>query len=137
MLKKALGIFKPRFQLKDLKILTVKRPDNSLEVEASLHLQIGEDVVETKDTGNGPVAALDRALRKALEKHFPVIKEVRLTDYKVRVLDSQSGTSAKVRVIVESSDDEKTWGTVGVSTNVIEASWQALLDSIEYKLMIG
>ena len=92
---------------------------------------------ETEAYGDGPINALDGALRKAIEDHFPVIKGVKLTDYKVRVLDSKEGTAAKVRVIVESTDGIDTWGTVGVSTNVIEASWLALVDSIEYKLMKG
>ena len=85
--------------------------------------------------GTGPVSALDNALRKAIGKIYPEIKNVKLTDYKVRVLDSEEGTAAKVRVIIESSDEKSSWGTVGVSTNIIEASWHALLDSIEYKLM--
>ncbi|MEW6490232.1 MAG: alpha-isopropylmalate synthase regulatory domain-containing protein, partial [Thermodesulfobacteriota bacterium] len=85
--------------------------------------------------GNGPVNALDAALRKALEKFYPAIRDVRLVDFKVRVLASGGGTGARVRVLIESSDGHETWGTVGVSANVIEASWQALVDSIEYKLM--
>ena len=137
LLKRTLGIFKPRFQLEGFKVSTDKRADGSMGVEASIRVKIGDQLIETSGTGNGPVAALDNAMRKALESIFPVIKEVKLTDYKVRVLDSEAGTAAKVRVIVESQDAERTWGTVGVSTNVIEASWQALLDSIEYKLMKG
>ena len=78
--------------------------------------------------------ALDRAFRAALEKFYPAISEVRLVDYKVRILDSQLGTAAKTRVIIESTDGADTWGTVGVHDNIIEASWEALVDSVEYKL---
>ncbi|HVN67390.1 MAG TPA: alpha-isopropylmalate synthase regulatory domain-containing protein, partial [Candidatus Sulfotelmatobacter sp.] len=85
--------------------------------------------------GDGPVNALDAALRKVLEGSYPAVKEMKLTDYKVRVLDSAAGTAARVRVLVESADDKNAWNTVGVSTNVIEASWLALVDSLEYRLM--
>jgi 2-isopropylmalate synthase len=84
--------------------------------------------------GNGPVNALDRALRKALTKFYPNLQEVELLDYKVRVLSSGEGTGASVRVLIESGDKKSRWGTVGVSHNVIEASWQAVVDSIDYKL---
>jgi 2-isopropylmalate synthase len=81
------------------------------------------------------VSALDHALRKALEKFYPQLKEVKLLDYKVRVLSANRGTESKVRVLIESGDHKDKWGTVGVSENVMEASWQALADSIEYKLL--
>ena len=84
--------------------------------------------------GSGPVHALDRALRKALTGFYPSLEEVELLDYKVRVLSSGEGTGASVRVLIESGDGHSQWGTVGVSHNVIEASWQALVDSIDYKL---
>jgi 2-isopropylmalate synthase len=84
--------------------------------------------------GDGPVNALDAALRRALEDFYPQIKEVHLIDYKVRVVNARKGTAAKVRVIIESRDKDDIWGTVGVSENIIEASWQALVDSVEYKL---
>jgi len=85
--------------------------------------------------GNGPVNALDQALRKALEVFYPKLAAVRLIDFKVRVMDSASATAAKVRVLIESSDGEDIWSTVGVSENIVEASWIALVDSIEYKLI--
>jgi 2-isopropylmalate synthase len=85
--------------------------------------------------GAGPVNALDHALRKALEGFYPQLKDVRLLDYKVRVLAAQDGTASRVRVLIESGDHDGKWGTVGVSTNIIEASWQALVDSIEYRLL--
>ena len=85
--------------------------------------------------GDGPVNAIDNALRKALEKFYPELREVELLDYKVRVLAGNHGTESKVRVLIESGDHKTKWGTVGVSENIIEASWQALADSIEYKLI--
>ena len=85
--------------------------------------------------GDGPVNALDGALRLALAKFFPQLKNVALTDYKVRILDSATGTAAKTRVLIESSDGRREWGTVGVSENIIEASLQALVDSMEYALL--
>jgi 2-isopropylmalate synthase len=88
----------------------------------------------TAAEGVGPVSALDRALRKSLTTFFPCIRDIRLTDYKVRVLNPEDATDAKVRVLIETSDGHETWGTVGVSENLIEASWQALVDGITYKL---
>ena len=98
-------------------------------------LKVGGETEHTAAVGRGPVNALDNALRKALEKFYPKLKEMRLIDYKVRVLAANRGTAARVRVLIESSDKMKKWGTVGVSENIMEASWQALVDSIEYKLM--
>jgi 2-isopropylmalate synthase len=88
----------------------------------------------TAASGNGPVNALDHALRKALEEFYPTLKEMRLLDYKVRILDESKATAAKTRVLITSGDASETWGTVGVADNIIEASWQALVDSVEYKL---
>ena len=101
-----------------------------------MKLRVGDTIHHTVAEGNGPVAALDHALRKALEKDFPSISEVRLVDFKVLILESNLGTDAITRVRVESTDGKITWGTVGVSDNVIEASWEALLDSVEYKLSL-
>jgi 2-isopropylmalate synthase len=89
----------------------------------------------TAAEGDGPVNALDNALRKALENFYPSLKEMHLIDFKVRVLDQKAGTEAKVRVLIQSQDEESIWSTVGVSENIIEASWQALVDSFEYKLL--
>jgi 2-isopropylmalate synthase len=102
--------------------------------EATVKLRIGEVVEHTVSEGDGPVNALDGALRKALEGHFPRLKEMHLVDYKVRVINARAGTAARVRVVIESQDHEDVWGTVGVSENVIEASWLALADAFEYKL---
>jgi 2-isopropylmalate synthase len=94
-------------------------------------------VIHTAAEGNGPVNALDGALRKALEDVYPALSQVRLNDYKVRILDSESGTSAQVRVLIDSKNGTRRWSTVGASTNIIEASWNALADSMEYALLNG
>ena len=97
-------------------------------------MHVGGEEVHTAAEGNGPVHALDRALRKALVRFYPRLAEMRLEDYKVRVLPGTGSTDAKVRVLIESRDHHDRWGTVGVSPDIIEASWQALVDSINYKL---
>ena len=104
--------------------------------EATIKVQVGRHVLHTAAEGNGPVNALDHALRKALEQVYPQLRDIHLTDYKVRVIDGDEGTGAKVRVLIESAARGRSWGTVGVSTNILEASWQALVDSIEYGLMV-
>ena len=102
--------------------------------EAMVKISIGGRTLHTAGEGNGPVNALDAALRKALVESYPEVEDVRLTDYKVRVIDEGSGTAASVRVLIDSSDGESTWSTVGSSPNIIEASWLALADSLEYGL---
>jgi 2-isopropylmalate synthase len=122
----------------DYRILTEKRKVDPHPVsEATVTVEVGGNVEHTAAWGNGPVNALDKALRKVLPKYFPGkgLEDVRLLDYKVRVLTAAEGTAARVRVLIESGDGKNKWGTVGVSENVIEASWQALVDSIEYKLL--
>jgi 2-isopropylmalate synthase len=103
--------------------------------EATVKVRVGETVHHEVADGDGPVNALDGALRNALAKSFPKLKNVTLTDYKVRILDSATGTNAKTRVLIQSSDGKREWGTVGVSGNIIEASLQALVDSMEYALL--
>ncbi len=129
--ERVIGEFKPSFELIDYCINTTK-PQN--ENTAEIKIKVGDSVTTAIEKGNGPVNALDKALRTALSKHFPQIEEVSLIDYKVRVVDSTSATKALVRVMISSTDHEKTWTTVGVSTDIIEASWSALIDSFEYKL---
>jgi 2-isopropylmalate synthase len=136
LLKKALGLHRRFFDLIGFRVIIEKRKENEDPLsEATIMVKVGKNVEHTAATGQGPVNALDNALRKALEKFYPELKKVRLQDYKVRVLTAGKGTSAKVRVLIESGDDAARWGTVGVSENIIEASWQALVDSIEYKLL--
>jgi 2-isopropylmalate synthase len=136
LMKKALGLHKRFFNLIGFRVIVEKRREGEDPIsEATIMVKVGGRVEHTAATGNGPVNAIDNALRKALDKFYPELKEVSLHDYKVRVLTAGKGTSAKVRVLVESGDDERRWGTVGVSENIIEASYQALVDSIEYKLL--
>jgi len=104
--------------------------------EASVKIEVDGETEYTVAEGDGPVAALDRALRKALSRFFPVIAEVRLTDFRVRILDPEHSTHAKTRVLIESTDGHRTWNTIGVSENLIDASWEALVESVEYKLFL-
>ena len=122
------------FELDGFRLITEKKGGGEPYSEAVIKLRVDGKEEHTAAEGVGPVSALDRALRKSLTTFFPCIKDIRLTDYKVRVLNPKGATDAKVRVLIESSDGHETWGTVGVSENLIEASWQALVDSITYKL---
>ncbi|MBN1482142.1 citramalate synthase [candidate division KSB1 bacterium] len=135
LIHKTTGNFKDYFELKSARVIIFKYEEGTLHSEAVLRLLVKDQMQHTVAEGHGPVDALDKALRKALEPFYPSLKEIRLIDYKVRVLDSKQGTGAKVRVSIESEDGKMTWGTVGVSENIIEASWQALVDRITYKLM--
>jgi len=138
LIKKTFGLHRKFFDLIGFRVIVSKRREGEEPIsEATIMLRTKHGVEHTAADGNGPVNALDNALRKALDKLYPQLKEVVLIDYKVRVLTAGEGTSTKVRVLVESGDKEHKWGTVGVSENIIEASWQALVDSIEYKLLRG
>jgi len=117
------------------KVNIEKRENNKLISEATIKLRVGKSLEHTAAEGDGPVNALDNALKKALSKFYPSVLKMHLTDFKVRVLDEKSGTAAKVRVLIQSQDEADCWSTIGVSENIIEASWQALVDSIEYKLL--
>lgn len=136
MIRKHLGKYKPFFELDHFKIIG-EQPSSVKEMSSSALIKIRVDGTEeiTAAEGDGPVNALDRALRKALEVFYPVLSEISLTDYKVRVLDSKEASAARVRVLIESTDGVNMWTTVGVSTDIIQASWIALVDSIEYRLM--
>ncbi|MFW0968171.1 MAG: citramalate synthase [Thermacetogeniaceae bacterium] len=140
LLQRSAGQKAEFFTLESLKILVEKRPANGngeelINSEAMIKLRVGDQVMHTAAEGDGPVNAVDNALRKALEGFYPSLKEMHLVDYKVRVLDGKDGTRAKVRVLIESADSEGTWSTVGLSENIIEASWQALTDSMNYFLL--
>ncbi|MFT9496104.1 citramalate synthase [Anaerosolibacter sp.] len=135
MIRKHLGKYKPFFQLKHYKIIGEQPSQDGDSSTAVVKLTVeGKDALTVAE-GNGPVNALDKALRKALEEFYPVLKEVYLSDYKVRVVDTKKATGARVRVLIESTDGHDVWTTVGLSTDIIEASWIALVDSIEYKLL--
>jgi 2-isopropylmalate synthase len=136
LMLKAMGTHKSSFQLLGFRVIVEKKQDNGAPLsEATVMVKVGGVVEHTAAVGAGPVNALDHALRKALEKFYPQLAEVKLLDYKVRVLAANTGTESKVRVLIESGDHKDKWGTVGVSENIIEATWQALADSIEYKLL--
>lgn len=135
LMRKALGKHRRFFDLKGFRVIVEKREDNSIFSEATIKVSVGGQQKHTAAEGEGPVNALDNALRKALESFYPSLRQMHLKDFKVRVINARLGTKAKVRVIIESADLEETWNTVGVSENIIEASWQALVDGVEYKLL--
>lgn len=135
LVQKVLKKHKSFFELEGFRVIMEKSgTGNSCVSEASIKVRVGDKVEHVVAEGDGPVNALDKALRKALARFYPEIEKVVLTDYRVRILDPEEATAAKTRVIIESSDGENHWGTVGVSVNIIEASWEALVDSVEYKL---
>jgi 2-isopropylmalate synthase len=135
LVQRTAGTFRPHFELLHYRVNVETEGDGETTTEASVKLRVGEAVRHEVAEGDGPVNALDAALRKALNGHFPNLRGMTLVDYKVRVINSEAGTAAAVRVVIESQDaDGATWGTVGVNENVIKASWDALVDSIEYKL---
>jgi 2-isopropylmalate synthase len=132
LLERETGVYEPLFTLESFRVITEKRADGRVETEATVKLRHdGERLVATAE-GNGPVNALDAALRTALEPRIPEMREIHLVNFKVRILDETQGTGAVTRVLLDSSDGHETWGAIGVSENVIEASWEALLDSFEH-----
>ena len=133
LVKRAAGTYTPHFELVHYHTSVVSRGGEPV-CEATVKLIVNDQVRHEVAEGDGPVNALDAALRKALNGHFPSLNDMHLVDYKVRVINSDAATAASVRVVIESRDGDDTWGTVGVHENVIEASWAALVDSIEYKL---
>ncbi len=135
MMKKALGTHKKFFQVMGFRVIDEKRADDDKPTsEATVMIKVGGKIEHTAAEGHGPVNALDNALRKALEKFYPKLKEVKLHDYKVRVLPAGQGTASSIRVLIELGDKGGRWGTVGVSDNIIDASYHALIDGIDYKL---
>jgi len=142
LLRKESGTFEPLFRLESWRVIVEQREDGSPQTEATIKLHVfGEGgqsrrILQTAE-GNGPVNALDNALRAALAKVHPRLRQIELVNYKVRILDESKGTGAVTRVLIDASDGKRVWGTVGVSENVISASWQALVDSLEYGLLIA
>lgn len=136
VMRKIIGKYSPFFKLNHFKVLS-EQPSTNSDFSSSVMINITVDGKEEMSAaeGDGPVNALDKALRKVLDVFYPQLRDVRLVDYKVRVLDSESATGSKVRVLIESTDGIENWSTVGVSTDIIQASWIALVDSIEYKLI--
>ncbi|MBN1557675.1 MAG: citramalate synthase, partial [Lentisphaerae bacterium] len=135
LIQKVLKEHKPFFELEGFRVIVEKRgKDEPCLSEATVKVRVRAEVEQTVAEGDGPVNALDKALRKALVRFYPGVADVFLTDFRVRILDPEEATAATTRVLIESSDGRENWGTVGVSENIIEASWEALVDSVEYKL---
>ncbi len=134
LVEKLAGRYAAAFERLNYRVSVAAQADGVPVTEATVKVRVGEVIEHAVSEGDGPVNALDGALRKALEEHFPRLREMTLVDYKVRVINAREGTAARVRVVIESKDRETVWGTIGVSENVIEASWLALIDAFEHKL---
>ena len=126
--------FRPLFDLESFRVSIEKNKDRPCTAHATIKVSVGDNEEITAAEGQGPVSALDNAARKALGRFFPDLDSMRLVDFKVRVIDGREGTEARVRVLIESRDQDEVWSTIGVSEDIIEASWQALADSFQYKL---
>jgi 2-isopropylmalate synthase len=137
MIKRQEEGYKPPFELIDLAVTVERRMGRGLIAEASVKMKVQNEIIHTIAEGNGPVNALDTAMRKALIPFYPAIKHFKLADYKVRILDGDNGTAATTRVLIDTQNSTNRWSTVGASTNIIEASWLALADSMEYGLMLA
>jgi 2-isopropylmalate synthase len=135
LVRRASPDYAPPFELLDFTVIVEKRGANNVMSQATVKLRVGDEVMHTAAEGDGPVNALDRAIRKALLPHYPDLAEVHLVDYKVRIVDEHLGTAAKPRVLIETARGDERWSTVGCSENIIEASWQALWDSLELPLL--
>lgn len=135
LLKKSLSKVTEFFKLENFRVVVNKDSDKKVTTEAIVKIRVKGKLEHTAAEGDGPVNALDNALRKALKEFYPTLSQMHLSDFKVRVLEEKAGTAASVRVLIQSQDEKDSWNTVGVSENIIEASWQALSDSIEYKLL--
>jgi 2-isopropylmalate synthase len=134
LLEKFTEQFQPVFRLESFRVTMEKDRDDPCSAYATIKISVGDQQEITAAEGDGPVNALDNALRKALDKFYPGLDAMHLVDFKVRVIDGRDGTAAKVRVFIESRDPDHKWSTLGVSENIIEASWQALTDSFHYKI---
>lgn len=135
LMKRALKKYKKFFELQGFRIVIEKISNKKITSEAIIKIKVKGKIEHTAAEGDGPVNALDNAVRKALKDFYPTLSKMHLADFKVRVLDEKSGTAAKVRVLIQSQDEKDDWNTIGVHENIIEASWQAMVDSIEYKLL--
>ena len=132
LLRREAGGYEPLFRLESFRVLTEKRATGGVETEATIKIWVGETRYVRTAEGNGPVNALDRALRDAITELHPHLADIELVNYKVRILDEHHGTGAVTRVLLDSADGQESWGTIGVSENIIEASWEALVESLEY-----
>jgi 2-isopropylmalate synthase len=137
LIRRETGDYEPLFRLESWRVIVEKREDGKLMTEATIKIWVdGERFVRTAE-GNGPVHALDSALRDAIGETYPHLRDIELTNFKVRILDESKGTGAITRVLLDASDGTDTWGSIGVSENVIEASWEALVDSLEAGMLPG
>ena len=134
LMRKITGAFAEPFTLQCFSITNGKAGNKPSTCQATIKISVGDEVELTAAEGNGPVNALDHALRKALMKFYPQIAEMNLVDFKVRIVEGSEGKAARVKVLLDSRDGREMWSTIGVSENIIDASWQALVDSIQYKL---
>ena len=137
LMRRARSGYELPFELMDFHLLVRGSHNGGMAAEATVKVRVGDQMIHTAADGNGPVNALDAAVRKALLPFYPHLADVRLMDYKVRILDGDAGTAAQTRVLIDSADGQRAWSTVGSSANIIEASWQALADSLEYALLNG
>ena len=135
LLREATGWEQDFFDIESFRVVTDRRVDRTFDTEATVKVRVGDDRMVAVGEGNGPVDSLDAALRQAIGSYYPQLERVHLTDYKVRILDSEKATGAVTRVLIDSTAGDRTWTTIGVSENIIEASWQALRDSIVYALL--
>ena len=136
-MKRAEAGYQPPFELVDFLVNVEHRTGRGIFSEAMVKVRIDGELLHTAAEGDGPVEALDNALRKALAARYPEVKELHLVDYKVRILDGTNGAGATTRVLVDSQRGTRRWSTVGASTNIIEASWRALVDAVEYGLTVA
>jgi 2-isopropylmalate synthase len=127
--------YQPPFELIDFTAIVGRQGDGASSAQVMVRLRVGDVVLHTAADADGPVQALDRAIRKALVPHYPALRDVRLVDYRVRTIDAHMGTAARARVFIESASGDERWCTVGCSVDIIEASWQALWDSLELPLL--
>jgi len=136
LVAKHLSQKKDFFDVENYRVI-IERHGGQLWAEATVKLHVGGEWMHTVAEDSGPIGALDKALRLALEKHYPQLRDVKLRDYKVRILEGNAGAGSRTRVLIESGDGKRIWGTVGVSDNIIDASWEALRESVEFKLSLG
>jgi 2-isopropylmalate synthase len=137
LLRRETGEYEPLFRLESWRAIVEKRADGRVETEATIKIWVGGERYVRTAEGNGPVNALDRALREALAEIHPHLRDIDLVNFKVRILDETKGTGAITRVLLDASDGETVWGSIGVSENIIEASWEALVDSLEYGMQVS
>jgi 2-isopropylmalate synthase len=137
LIRRATGDYEPLFRLEAWRVIVEKREDGKVQTEATIKIWVGGERYLRTAEGNGPVNALDKALRSAIAEQYPHLSDIELVNFKVRILDETKGTGAITRVLLDASDGTDTWGSIGVSENVIEASWEALVDSLEAGMLPG